>query len=192
MHDPEILHPGIYLCGAFKCSEPQLIHDSLVHLLRAEAGAVKKTFVACACPHGALHALAADIKAFKLADAFIQVLDNKGQAVADSRDLGTLDMGESHAGKILVSHCLIGKCISEFFGSGNYQPDSFPEPYGISVVQHVHAGGAQVDYSASDLALLGIGLDLSHQVMMDCGLNLKSALNVYVLGMSLKISKLLI
>ena len=99
-------------------------------------------------------------------------------------------MGKCHAGKILVSHCLRSKCVSEFFGSGKNQPDCFLKPDCIRIVQHVHAGGTEVDYSATDLALLCIGLDLSHQVMMDCGLDLQGALYVHILRMCLKICKL--
>ena len=61
----------------------------------------------------------------------------------------------------------------------------------IGVVFDIHRRGAQVNDAAADRALLGIGLDLGHQVVLDLGLDLQGALHVDLIGMGFEIGHLL-
>ena len=92
------------------------------------------------------------------------------QTIADGGGLGRLQVGEGHAGQPGVALDLVGDYAQKGRQLVLQQVEGRGQTQRLHVVQHIHAGGAQVDDAAAQQALLGVGADLGHQVVTNLDL----------------------
>ena len=100
-------------------------------------------------------------------------------------------MREGDAGQARLVLDLLRQDAQELGQPDQQQIRSLPQPQRLDVVQHIHAGGAQVDDATAHRALLGIRANLGHQVVTDLRLDLRRALQVDIALVGHQVSQLL-
>ena len=181
--DEPVLLAGVGLGSGFICRQVQFLHYPFFELAGRELAIGEKLVVAGAGSDRAFDPLAADIvaDALQLFEVGEQILAVLGKAVADGGGFGGLNVGEGDGGRVgfVCDACSQGgqralKPFDDLF-------ETRAQAQGVYVVEHIHRRRAEMNDGAADGALLGIGVDLRHQIVADFLFDLLGALNVDVI-----------
>ena len=174
-----ILLAGVNLGGNREEGQVEQLREALLEggqLLNAEQLGVRG-----AGAHRTLKALAAQPAAQGLEGLVIhlQVLGVGGQAVAQGRRLGGLQVGEGHQRQVGVGFDLEGEGFEQAMQAVQEQVEGLAHAQHVGVVFDIHRSGAQVQDAAAQRSLLGEGFQLRHQVVVDLGLDLQGAGHIH-------------
>jgi hypothetical protein len=101
-----------------------------------------------------------------------QILSILRQAIANSRRLGGLNVGEGDGGGCGFGINAVGQRAQQYSQLRKDEVQRLANAQGINIVQRIHGGCTEMDDGAANRALLGKGANFGHEVMANFALDL--------------------